>query len=121
MVAHGGSGMTLNNLSQNGFWILSANVVVRRMIYRCVNCRKLRGKFDVQKMADLPKVRRGPVRSIKSYNGTNFVGAANKLRKALDKMSVRSSRSDNVTNFVGAANESRKALDKMNHEQVNYL
>ena len=57
MVAHGGSGMTLNNLSQNGFWILSANVVVRRMIYRWVNCRKLRGKFDVQKMADLPKVR----------------------------------------------------------------
>ena len=56
-VAHGGRGMTLNNLRQNGFWIISANVVVRGMIYRCVNCCKLRGKFDVQKMADLPKVR----------------------------------------------------------------
>ena len=55
-VAHSGRGMTLNNLRQNGFWILSANVVVRGMIYRCVSCRKLRGKFGVQKMADLPKV-----------------------------------------------------------------
>ena len=56
-VAHGGRGMTLNNLRQNGFWILSANVVVRGIIDRCVSCRKLRGKFGVQKMADLPKVR----------------------------------------------------------------
>ena len=47
----------LNNLRQNWFWILSANVVVRGMIYRCFNCCKLCGKFDVQKMADLPKVR----------------------------------------------------------------
>ena len=45
-------------IKENGFWILSANVVVRGIIYRCVNCRQLRGKFGVQKMADLPKVRR---------------------------------------------------------------
>ena len=51
-VAHGGRRMTLNNLRQNGFWTLGANVVVRGMIYRCVNYRKLRGKFGVQKMAD---------------------------------------------------------------------
>ena len=55
--AHGGRGITLNNLRQNGFWILSVNTVVTGMIYRCVNCRKLRGKFGVQKMADLRKVR----------------------------------------------------------------
>ena len=48
--------MTLNNL-ENRFWILSANIVVLGIIYRCVNCRRLRGKFGVQKMADLPKVR----------------------------------------------------------------
>ena len=56
-VARGGRGMTLNNLKQNGFWILSANIVVRGMIYRCVNCRKLHCKFGVQNIADLPKVR----------------------------------------------------------------
>ena len=33
---------------------------------------------------------------------------------------VRLIRSDNVTNFVGAANELRKALDEMNHEQVKH-
>ena len=48
--------MTLINLRQNGFWTLSTNVEVRGMIYRCVNCRKLCGKFGVHKMADLPKV-----------------------------------------------------------------
>ena len=30
---------------------------VRGMKYRYDNCRKLRGKFGVQKMANLPKVR----------------------------------------------------------------
>ena len=33
---------------------------------------------------------------------------------------VRSIRSDNGTNFVGASNELRKALDEMNHEQVKH-
>ena len=51
-VAHGGREMTVNNLRQNGFWILSHKVAVRGIIYRCVTCRKLRGKFGVQKMAD---------------------------------------------------------------------
>ena len=55
-VAHGGRGITLNILRQNEFWILSANIVVREMIFRYVNCRKLRGKFGVKKMADLRKV-----------------------------------------------------------------
>ena len=32
----------------------------------------------------------------------------------------RSIRSDNGTNFVGAANELRKALDEMNHKQVKH-
>ena len=34
---------------------------------------------------------------------------------------VRSTRSDNGTNFVGAANVLRKALDEMNHEQVKHF
>ena len=33
---------------------------------------------------------------------------------------VRLIRSDNSTNFVEAANELRKALDEMNHEQVKH-
>ena len=34
---HGGTAMTFNSLWQNGFWIFSANVVVRGMIYRGAN------------------------------------------------------------------------------------
>ena len=150
--------MTLNNLRQNGFWILSTNEVVRGMIHRCANCRKLRGKFRVQKMADLPKVRClevppfthcgvdmfGPYTirerrsNLKRYCAlsTCFANRAVHIEvtNALDTDSfiqalrrfiarrgpVRSIRSENGTNFVGAANELRKALDEMNHEQVKY-
>ena len=37
--------------------MLSASIVVRGMTYRCFSCCKLYGKFGVQKMADLPKVK----------------------------------------------------------------
>ena len=56
-VAHSGRSTTLNNLRKNGFWVISANSVVQRTIFRCVTCRKLRGAFGYQKMADLPKDR----------------------------------------------------------------
>ena len=128
------------------------------MIYRCVNCRKLRGKFGVQKMADLPKVTCLEVPQF-THCGVNMFGpytirentsdlkrycalltclASRAVRievtNALDTDSfiqalrrfiarrgpVRSIRSDNGTNFVGTANELRKALDEMNREQVKH-
>ena len=49
--------MTLNNLRKNGIWVLGANAVVRRIIHKCVTCRKLRGKFGDQKISDLLKER----------------------------------------------------------------
>ena len=52
-VAHGERVLTLNHLRNNGIWIISANAAVRRVIHRCVTCRKLRGKTKFQKMADL--------------------------------------------------------------------
>ena len=57
-VAHGGKGMSFNNLlRQNGFWIINVNIVVRSMIYRCINSYKLCGNPGVQKTAKLPKIR----------------------------------------------------------------
>ena len=150
--------MTSNNLRQNGFWIVCANVVVRGMIYRFGTGRKLSGKFSVQKMPDLCKVRClevppfthcgvdifGPYiirerrSDLKRYCAlfTCFASRAVHLEvtNALDTDSfiqalrrfiasrgpVRSIRSDNGTNFVGAPNELRKALDEMNHEQVKH-
>ena len=44
-VAHSGRSMTLNNLRKNGLWVISANSIVRRTIFRCVKCRKLRVAF----------------------------------------------------------------------------
>ena len=44
-VGHSGRGLTLNNLRKNGIWVLCANAVVRRIIHKCVTCRKLCGRF----------------------------------------------------------------------------
>ena len=55
IIGHGGRGLNLNNLRKNGIWVLGANAVVRRIIHKCVTCRKLHGKFGYQKMSDLPK------------------------------------------------------------------
>ena len=56
-VAHGGRGLTLNELRQCGFWIVSASSAIRNLIHRCVVCRKLRGKLGEQTMFDIPKER----------------------------------------------------------------
>ena len=53
-VTHGGRGLTLNELRKCGFWIVNANTVTRGVIFRCVPCRKLRGKVGEQKMANIP-------------------------------------------------------------------
>ena len=41
--------MALNEIRSNWFWIVNANAVVARYIYRCVSCRKHRGKLQTQK------------------------------------------------------------------------
>ena len=56
-VGHSGRSMTLNNPRNNSVWFISVNSVVRRTIFSCVSCRKLRGAFAYQKMADLRKDR----------------------------------------------------------------
>ena len=53
-VAHGGRGLTLNELRRCGFWIVNAKIVTRGVIFRCVPCWKLRGKVGEQKMANIP-------------------------------------------------------------------
>ena len=128
------------------------------MIYRCVNCHKLCGKFDVQRIADLPKVRCLEVPSFTQCGVTMFGPYTIRERRfelkrycalftcfasravhievtnALDNDSfiqalrtfiarqgpVRSIRSDNGTNFVEAANKLRKALDEINYEQLKH-
>ena len=55
--AHGGRGLTLNELSNCGYWVICGNAAVKKMIFHCVQCRRLCGRLIEQKMADLPYCR----------------------------------------------------------------
>jgi len=46
-VQHGGRGMTLNELSKNGFWVINGNFQVRFFIMKCVKCIKLSRVWQV--------------------------------------------------------------------------
>ena len=52
--AHGGRGLTLNELRSCGYWVICGNAAVKKMIFHCVQCRRLRGRLVEHKMTDLP-------------------------------------------------------------------
>ena len=56
-MAHGGRGGTMQEIRSNGYWIINYNALVRHVIYNCVVCRSMRGKFGEQVMGNLPKDR----------------------------------------------------------------
>ena len=39
--AHGGRGLTINEIRSNGFWVVRCNTIVRSLIGKCVKCRLL--------------------------------------------------------------------------------
>ena len=59
-VAHCGRGATLNQLRNDGLWVIGAHRAVRHCIDKCTRCRELRGRLSNQKMADLPPERVEP-------------------------------------------------------------
>ena len=54
-VGHGGRGMTINEIRNNGFWVISHTAAVKSLISKCADCRKLSDKTFQQKMSDLPE------------------------------------------------------------------
>ena len=72
-VQHQGRGITTNELRSNGFWILGCSSAVTNVIYHCYTCRKLRGRSQGQKMADLPSDRVEPAPPF-SYCGVDCFG-----------------------------------------------
>ena len=44
-VAHGGRGATLQEIQNSGIWIINCNGLVRHIIYNCVKCRSMRGRY----------------------------------------------------------------------------
>lgn len=59
-VVHQGRHFTEGAIRSAGIWIVGGKRLVSSVIYKCVTCRKLRGKQQVQKMADLPADRLEP-------------------------------------------------------------
>jgi len=59
-IHHQGRGQTLNAVRNKGYYIIGGSRAVAELIYRCVQCRKLRRPAEEQKMADLPQDRVEP-------------------------------------------------------------
>lgn len=59
-VKHQGRHFTEGAVRSAGFWITGLKRLVSSVIHRCVTCRKLRGRLEVQHMADLPPDRIEP-------------------------------------------------------------
>ncbi|XP_023265919.1 uncharacterized protein LOC111657824 [Seriola lalandi dorsalis] len=56
-VKHQGRHFTEGAVRASGLWIVGAKRCISSIIYRCVTCRKLRGREEQQIMADLPAER----------------------------------------------------------------
>ena len=54
---HQGRQFTEGAIRAAGLWIVAGKRLISSVLHSCVTCRKLRGKLEVQKMADLPPER----------------------------------------------------------------
>lgn len=59
-VKHQGRHFTAGALRDAGFWIVGERRLISSLLYKCVICRKLRGKQEQQLMSDLPEDRVSP-------------------------------------------------------------
>ena len=155
-VAHGGRSSTINEVRTQGYWIVSANSNVKRILHNCVICKRLRGRVSEQMMGDLPKDRMMDAPPF-TYCGVDYFGPfiIKERRKELKRYGViftcfncravhletatsldadtfilalrrfisrrgniRTIRSDNGRNFVGAENELRDALKEMDNAKI---
>ena len=57
---HQGRSLTMNELRSSGLWIIGCSQVVSSYIHKCVTCRRLRSKAQIQMMSDLPVERLEP-------------------------------------------------------------
>ena len=52
-VSHGGCRFTTNKIRRVGYWITEANSAAKKVIFSCIDCGRLRGRLQKQKMAKL--------------------------------------------------------------------
>ena len=72
-ISHQGCGLTINRIRSSGYWIIACSAAVRKHIFNCVPCRRLRRPVQGQKMADLPTDRLDSAPPF-SYCGVDFFG-----------------------------------------------
>jgi hypothetical protein len=60
LAKHQGRHITSGTIRNAGYWITGGKRLISSVIYKCVQCRKLRGQMEHQKMADLPPERLEP-------------------------------------------------------------
>ena len=70
---HSGRGITLSELKTRGYWVINGNSAVRKLISKCVICKKLRGNTCQQNMSNLP-VKRLTVTPPFNYVGLDLFG-----------------------------------------------
>ena len=54
-VAHSGRSATLQEIRRAGYWIINCNALVCYVIFNCIRCKSMQGKFGEQIVADTPK------------------------------------------------------------------
>ncbi|XP_021358095.1 uncharacterized protein LOC110453467 [Mizuhopecten yessoensis] len=57
---HQGRHLTEGAIRSAGYWITGGKRLINSVLHACVNCKKLRGKVEHQKMSDLPSDRLTP-------------------------------------------------------------
>ncbi|XP_033755843.1 uncharacterized protein LOC117338595 [Pecten maximus] len=72
-VVHQGRKFTEGAVRTGGYWVVSCRKMVNFIIHNCVTCKKLRGQFGQQYMADLPTDRCTPSPPF-SYVGVDTFG-----------------------------------------------
>ncbi|XP_050419153.2 uncharacterized protein LOC126832434 [Patella vulgata] len=73
LVQHQGRHFTEGAVRAAGFWIVGGKRLISSIIFKCVKCRKLRGKQEFQKMSDLPGNRLKPAPPF-TYVGVDTFG-----------------------------------------------
>ncbi|KAK3727752.1 hypothetical protein QZH41_005216 [Actinostola sp. cb2023] len=61
-------------LSREQFWIVKARAAIKKVLGKCIHCRKQMSPKVQQQMAELPKVRLTPFEPPFSYSGVDYFG-----------------------------------------------
>lgn len=156
-VGHMGYNAVLSQLRQK-YWIPNIGATLKRVLSKCVTCRRYQARAGQQKMAELPAdrvradeppfssvgvdyfgpfdVKRGRS-TVKRYGviftcltsrsvhlevaySLDTASCINAIRRFIARRGpVRSIRSDNGTNLVGAERELREALENLDVQMIN--